>query len=193
VISCDNPVAPQDQYRANWDCKQDIAGAKKLLAEAGHPNGITVDINVSTIEPSWATIAEVYQSQAAKAGIKVNIARVPSDGYWKNIWMKKPVAMSRWNERPADQVLHEVFAGGEKWNESFFKDAKYDALLAAARRELDFTKRKDLYRQAQEHLYENGGSLIPYHVNRLVGTTARVTGLDAVENNSIRWHRVKVD
>ncbi|MEZ5843793.1 MAG: ABC transporter substrate-binding protein [Hyphomicrobiaceae bacterium] len=193
VISCDNPVAPKDQYRANWDCPQDIAAAKKLLAEAGHPNGITVEIHVSTIEPSWATIAEVYQQQAAKAGIKVNIVRVPSDGYWKNVWMKKPAAMSRWNERPADQVLHEIFASGEKWNESGLKDEEFDRILGAARRELDFAKRKSLYEKAQRRLHENGGSLIPYHVNRLVATTARVKDLDAVENNSIRWHRVKVD
>jgi len=193
VISCDNPVAPTDQYRADWECKQDIAGAKKLLADAGHPNGIAIDIHVSTIEPAWTTIAEVYQQQAAKAGIKVNIVRVPSDGYWKDVWMKKPAAMSRWNERPADQVLHEVYASGEKWNESGQKDEEFDQLLAAARRELDFEKRKALYQKAQMRLYENGGSLVPFHVNRLVGLTARVRDLDPVEDFSVRWHLVKVE
>jgi peptide/nickel transport system substrate-binding protein len=30
-------------------------------------------------------------------------------------------------------------------------------------------------------------------VTRLVGTTARVSNLDEVENNSVRWHLVSVD
>lgn len=193
VISCDNPVAPTDQYRANSECKQDVDGARKLLADAGHPNGIAFDIHVSTIEPVWATIAEVYQQQAAKAGIKANIVKVPSDGYWKDVWMKKQVAMTRWNERPADQVLHEIYVSGEKWNESGFKDAKFDGILAAARRELDFAKRKALYADAQAHLREHGGTMVPFHVNRLVGLSARVRDLDAAEDFTVRWHLVKVD
>ena len=66
-------------------------------------------------------------------------------------------------------------------------------MLASARRELDFAKRKGLYVKAQEHLQETAGTLIPYHVTKLVGTTARVRNLDAVENMSIRWHLVTVD
>ena len=34
TIACDTPVKPDDQYRADIKCPQDIAGAKKLLAEA---------------------------------------------------------------------------------------------------------------------------------------------------------------
>ncbi len=193
VVSCDNPVGPADQYRADIDCPQDIEGAKRLLAEAGFPDGIDVDIHVSSLEPSWPTIAEVYQQQAAPAGIRVNITLVPTDGYWNDVWRKKAAVMTRWNERPADQALHEIYLGGAPWNESYFNDPKFDAILADARRELDFDKRKALYQSAQEYLYENSGTMIPYHVKRLVGTSARVGNLDAVENNSVRWHLVTVD
>jgi peptide/nickel transport system substrate-binding protein len=193
VIACDTPVGPRDQYRAELSCPQDIAGAKKLLAEAGFPDGIEVNLHVSTLEPVWPVMAEVYQQQAAAAGIKVNIVQVPTDGYWKEVWMKKDVVTTRWNERPADQALHEIYLGGATWNESFFNDPAFDALLASARRELDFDKRRALYVKAQEYLLENAGTLIPFTVTRLVGTTARVSGLDAVENNSVRWHLVKVE
>ncbi len=193
VVSCDTPVAPTDQYRAEMRCPQDIEGAKRLLAEAGHPDGIEFDIHVSNLEPSWVTIAEAYQQQVAPAGIKANITLVPTDGYWKDVWRKKPVVMTRWNQRPADQALHEIYLGGAPWNESYFNDSEFDAILAAARRELDFDKRQALYIKAQTYLFENGGTLIPYHVNRLVGTTARVKNLDAVENNAVRWHLVTVD
>ncbi|MFT4725950.1 MAG: peptide/nickel transport system substrate-binding protein [Granulosicoccus sp.] len=193
IVACDTPVEPNDQYRADMSCPQDIDAAKALLAEAGFPDGIDIDVHVATLEATWPILAEAYQQQAAAAGIRVNIKQVPSDGYWSEVWMKKDVAATRWNERPADQALHEIYLGGAKWNESYFNDASFDTLLADARRQLDFDKRKALYVQAQEYLYENAGTLIPYHVTRLVGTTARVANLDAVKNDAVRWHKITVD
>ncbi len=193
VVACDTPVEPNDQYRAKLSCPQDIAKARALLTEAGYPNGIDIDVHVATLEPTWPTLAEAYQQQAAKAGIRVNIVQVPTDGYWKEAWMKKDVAATRWNERPADQALHEIYLSTAKWNESYFKDENFDQLLAAARRELDFDKRKTLYVKAQEHLWENSGTLIPYTVTKYVGTTARVNNLDPVKNDAVRWHKITVD
>jgi len=107
--------------------------------------------------------------------------------------MQKDAVTTRWNERPADQALNEIYLSTAKWNESYYKDDAFDALLAQARQELDFDKRRALYIQAQEHLWETAGTLIPYHVTRLVGTTSRVDNLDAVENNAVRWHLVTVN
>lgn len=107
--------------------------------------------------------------------------------------MKKPVSMTRWNDRPADSVLNEIYRSGAKWNESFFKDPKFDAILNAARGELEFEKRRALYQEAQDYLWDNTGTLVGFHATIQVGHTARVKNLDAVENFSIRWNRIKVD
>ena len=106
--------------------------------------------------------------------------------------MKKDVAATRWNERPADQALHEIYLSSAKWNESYFKDPSFDDLLARARRELDFEKRKALYIEAQEYLWENAGTLIPYHVTKLIGVSSRVMNLDEVKNDAVRWHKITV-
>ncbi|OED41423.1 peptide ABC transporter substrate-binding protein [Chromatiales bacterium (ex Bugula neritina AB1)] len=193
IVACDSPVEPNDQYRADISCPQDIEKAKALLAEAGFADGIDIDVHVATLEPTWPILAEAYQQQAAAAGIRVNINQVPSDGFWSEVWMKKDVSATRWNERPADQALHEIYLSTAKWNESYFKDESFDKLLADARRELDFEKRRGLYVQAQEYLWENAGTLIPYHVTKLVGTTARVKNLDEVKNDAVRWHLITVD
>ena len=193
VVACDTPVGPRDQYRAEIDCPQDIERARALLAEAGFPDGIDIDLHVATLEPTWPVMAEVYQQQAAAAGIRVNIVQVPTDGFWSDVWMQKDAVTTRWNERPADQALNEVYVSTARWNESYYRDADFDALLANARQELDFDARRALYIQAQEHLWQTAGTLIPYHVTRLVGTSARVGNLDAVENMSVRWHLVTVD
>ncbi|WP_282610906.1 ABC transporter substrate-binding protein [Pelagibius sp. Alg239-R121] len=193
VASCDTPAGPTDQYRAELTCPQNIEEAKRLLSEAGHPDGIEFDIHASSLEPSWVTLAEAYQQQVAPAGIKVNIVLAPTDGYWSDVWRKKSVAMTRWNQRPADQILHEAYLGGAPWNESYWDNKDFDGTLAAARRELDFNKRRALYIKVQEQLFDEGGTLVPYHVNKLVGTTARVKNLDAVVNDAVRWHMITVD
>ena len=193
VVACDAPVEPNDQYRAEMSCPQDIKGAKALLAAAGYPNGIDIDVHVSTLEPTWPTLAVAYQEQAAAAGIRVNVVQAPTDGYWSEVWMKKDVAATRWNERPADQALHEIYLSTAKWNESYFKDEAFDAMLADARRELDFDKRKEIYQAAQQHLWENGGTLIPYTVTKLIGVSSRVQNLDQVKNDAVRWHKITVD
>lgn len=197
VIGCDTPVGPTDQYRAPHDaakdCPQDIAKAKALLAAAGHPNGIDIELNVATLEPVWPAIAEAFQQQVAPAGIRVKIAQVPSDGYWSNVWIKRDAVMTRWNDRPADAILNEVFRSGTRWNESRFADPKFDAILDEARKELDFEKRKAKYIEAQEYLRANSGTLVAFHATVFAGMTSRVKDLDAVEYLSIRWDRVKVD
>ena len=65
--------------------------------------------------------------------------------------------------------------------------------LSDARCELDFTKRKKAYQNAQKTLWEESGTMIPYHVSKLVVTSSRVKNLDEVEVFSVRWHKIQVN
>jgi len=42
-------------------------------------------------------LSVLYQQSAAKAGIKIQVVKEPSDGYWSNVWMKKAWSMSYWS------------------------------------------------------------------------------------------------
>ena len=192
VVTCDHPVWTGDQYRAPFDCPQQIDEAKRLLTEAGYPDGIEFDVTTSDLRSTWVDMVQVYQQQVAEAGIKVNLVKAPADGYWSEVWMKEPVVTTSWGQRPADQILNEDYRGGAPWNETFWNRADFDKLLDQAREELDFDKRKALYHQLQRILYEEGGSFIPFHVNQAVATTARVSGLQAVFADAIRYHLVHV-
>ncbi|SEM80219.1 peptide/nickel transport system substrate-binding protein [Roseovarius tolerans] len=192
VVSCDTPVAPNDQYRAEMRCPPDPERARALLAEAGHPDGIDVDIYVSSLDPSWPVIGVAYQEQAAEAGIRVNVVNAAADGYWSTVWMKKPAFTTSWGERPADQALNEAFHSSAKWNESHYSNPEFDHLLKAARAELNFAKRRALYIKAQEYLARTSGTMIPFHVTQLVVLSNRVTHFDPAPNDALRWHLVAV-
>ncbi|MBC7133877.1 MAG: ABC transporter substrate-binding protein [Roseovarius sp.] len=192
VISCDTPVAPNDQYRVAMDCPPDIARARALLAEAGYPDGIDIKVHVSSLDQSWPVIGVAFQEQAARAGIGVTLVNAAADGYWSQVWMKKDAFATSWGERPADQVLNEAFHSGARWNESRYHNPEFDRLLEAARAELDFVRRRALYHAAQRLLIETSGTLIPFHVTQLVVLSNRVTHFDPVPNDALRWHLVAV-
>lgn len=191
IVTCDHPVWSGDQYRADIDCaKGNIEEAKKLLAEAGYPNGIDVTLFVSDISEGAMRIAEVYQAQAKKAGINVQLEIAPSDGFWSDTWMVEDFYASAWSQRPADQILNEAYRGGAKWNETFWNNKAFDAKLDAARQELDFDKRKALYGDIQKQLWEEGGSFIPFHQNTTRVISSKLSGLPEVEDFTIRFQDI---
>lgn len=192
VVTCDNPVWTGDQYRAQIECPQQIDEAKRLLTEAGYPDGIEIDVVTSDLKPLWVAMVQVYQQQVAAAGIKVNLVKTPADGYWSDVWMKEPVSTTSWGQRPADQVFNEAYRSTASWNESAWNNSAFDQKLDEARQELDLKKRTVLYHELQRILFEEGGTFIPFHVNQVVVSRARVTGLPKMFDDAMQYHTVSV-
>jgi peptide/nickel transport system substrate-binding protein len=192
VVGCDTPVRANDPFRADLSCPQDIEGARALLAEAGYPDGIDVELFTSDLEPGMVRFAEVYQAQVAPAGIRVNLTLAPADGYWDDVWMVEPASITSWGERPADQILNEAFRSEASWNETYWANSAFDALLDEARSTLDPEAARSLYFRAQEILFEEGGAFIPYLEDGRRVLSSRVSGIPELGEDYIRWHLVGV-
>jgi peptide/nickel transport system substrate-binding protein len=163
-VSCDQAVMPGDPYLIP-EClyEQDFDAAMAKLADAGYEGGFEIDLYTADVCADWTALTEIYQQQAANAGITVNIKNVSADGFWSEQWMVEPFVMTCWNERTADQALNEIYRGGGSWNESYWNVPEFDAHLDAARAEMDFEARKAHYIAAQEMLHLDGGTIIPYY------------------------------
>lgn len=163
VAGNDTPVPPTSPDAFMADIKpQDIEGARKLLAEAGHPDGLTVELNTGEGSPGMVALAQAYQQMAAEAGITVNVINNPADSYWDVTWMKKPFFGSNWSGRPAAEGLPYTFKSDATYNEAHWKSPEFDKLLEQARAEVDPEKRRQLYKDAQKVLSDDGGVIIPY-------------------------------
>jgi peptide/nickel transport system substrate-binding protein len=107
-------------------------------------------------------LAAIFQQSAQKAGIKITIDQVPNDGYFDNIWKKRPWFANYSSGRPtADGILSLIYAKGAQANESFWANDRFETILKEARIEVDQSKRKALYWEAQTILNQDAATIIP--------------------------------
>ncbi len=158
----DNPIPPGTAFHAAFPQRQyDPDKARHYLKKAGLKQ---LKVNLSAADAAFAgavDAAVLYKASAAKAGIDINVVREPDDGYWSNVWMKKPWCMCYWGGRPtADWMFTTEFAAGGAWNDTHWENEKFQKLLVAARAELDKHKRQEMYRDMQAMVRDESGDAV---------------------------------
>ena len=140
--------------------------AKFHLKKAGMEN-LKLDISASDAAFGGAVDATVlYKESAAKAGIELNVIREPKDGYWSNVWLKKPYVACFWSGRPTeDWMFSNAYAKGVPWNDSYWEHEKFNKLLVEGRATVDPNKRREIYHEMQQIVRDEGGVAIPMFAN----------------------------
>ncbi|WP_192249297.1 ABC transporter substrate-binding protein [Mesorhizobium caraganae] len=181
----DHPIAPTNRFFAkNLPQREyDPDKAQFHLKKAGLSN-LNVSLSASDAAfPGSVDAALLYQHDAAKAGITVNVVREADDGYWDTVWMKKPWSMSYLMGRPtADWVFSQAYAADAAWNEARWRNSRFNELLVAARSELDDSKRLDMYSEMQSICRDDGGEIIPLFAN-YVGALSKKVGHNRIASN----------
>jgi peptide/nickel transport system substrate-binding protein len=160
----DHPIGRSNRYHAD-DLPQreyDIDKAKFHLKKSGL-GSLKVDLSAADAAFAGAVDAAVlYREHAAKAGIEINVVREPNDGYWSNVWLKKPWCAVYWSGRPTeDWMFSTAYAAGAPWNDSFWEHERFNKLLIEARAELDESKRRAMYVEMQTIVRDEGGVVVP--------------------------------
>ena len=144
-------VSPMPYYQ------HDIAGAKKLLAEAGHPNGIDLgDYIVVAANALDVQCAQILQQQWAAAGIKVNLKPMETAPLLST-WLKGDfgllsVALA-WSADP-DVIVSRLSSAHPHGKAMGMDDAALDKMIVDARSILDNGKRAAAYQAIQKHIAE---------------------------------------
>jgi len=152
------PDLPQRSY--------DPDEAKSLLKKAG-AEGLSVDLSVADSVYSGAVdLCVLYSEQAKAAGIDINVIREPNDGYYSDVWLKKPFCMVQWGARPTPDVMFSLaYKDDAAWNESRWQNERFNELLLQAKAELDQDKRAEMYREMCTLARNDGGTIIPMFTN----------------------------
>lgn len=127
--------------------------------------------------PGAVDAAQLFQQSAAKAGIPLDVQRMPGDGYWAEVWNVSPFSASYWVGRPTqDQQYSTAYTSTADWNETRFQRADFDNMVITARAELDDAKRKALYRDIALMVRDEGGAIIPVFNDWVDAVSDRVGG-----------------
>jgi peptide/nickel transport system substrate-binding protein len=137
-VAEDHHVCPiHPEYAELPKLIQNHEEAKKLLAEAGHPDGITIAMDVNNDEPWEVAAAQAMVDMVKPAGITLELKIQPGAQFWE-IWDKTPFGLTGWTHRPLGvMVLNLAYRTGGVWNESHFSNADFDTALDAAGGVLD--------------------------------------------------------
>jgi peptide/nickel transport system substrate-binding protein len=178
VVGNDHPIAPGSRYY-NADLPQtvyDPEKAKFLLKKAGMES-ISMPVAASPAATGSVDIAVLLQQSAKQAGLKLDVNRLPSDGYWSNHWMKHPLSFGNINPRPnADVMFSQFFQSKAPWNESGWQNDQFDQLLMLARGETDDAKRSKMYADMQTLVHDHSGIGVPVFISNIDGVDQRVKG-----------------
>ena len=164
----------------------DIAKAAEHYKASGH-DGSPIVLQVSDVAfPGALDAAQLFQESCKAAGIPLEVKREPGDGYWSEVWNKAPFCASYWGGRPTqDQMYATAYLSTADWNDTEFKNEKFDALLMQARAELDPAMRKSLYSQMSNMVRDEGGLLMPMFNDFLDAHSDKIAGWEANPNGDM--------
>jgi peptide/nickel transport system substrate-binding protein len=146
--------------------KHDVAAAKKLLAEAGHANGLDLgDYIVVAANPLDVACAQILQQQWAEAGIKVAIKPMetaPLIAMWRKGEYATLLSVAyAWFPDP-DAIATRITSSDAQGKSMGMNDAELDRLIAEARTILDPAKRAATYQRIQHRVADHAYNLDIY-------------------------------
>jgi peptide/nickel transport system substrate-binding protein len=160
----------------------DIEGAKKLLAEAGYPNGFEATLYVPVGRPTRERLGIAAKELLAPIGIKVDLQRVPWDKFVKEIEGKAAFYADGFFSRPTiDTSIYPFFHSTGSWNTQLwnYKNPEIDKVLDDARAAKTEEERTALYKKFQALAEDDPAGAIPYVLNHVNAYRKNVKGFSS--------------
>jgi len=177
--------------------KQDIAAAKKLMAEAGVPNGFKVDLHTWKRDDNdkWA---QYVKTAFAQIGIEVTLYVDGSDGgaavFYTYVpatskkgvipanngsWLACNLGVAEWGGRPTpDQYLAREWHSDGDWNAAHVNSPVLDAAIKEWQTAFTLPKKKAASSKIQKAALEETPYIIAYNEVRVTVTSKKIKGLE---------------
>lgn len=144
-----------------------------------------IEIIASEVAPGTVEQCLFLQREARKIGLNIQVKKVTTDGYWGAVWLKAPICVVSWNMRPtANIMLSLAYKSDANWNETYWKDERFDQTLVAVRGVTDPAKRRQMYCDLQSLVRDKSGSITPVYRNFVDAAADHVKGRTYVPLNN---------
>jgi ABC-type transport system substrate-binding protein len=181
-----NPDLPKIPY--------DPQGAKKLLAEAGYPDGFDMKVAMEAGEPDFLARNELFQAMMAEIGVRVTIDQMDKAAWFA---IRADGELSSYNQvwsadyNDPDNFIYTFFAPGNTVKRSFnFKNERLSERVAAARAIVDPDARIKEYRELEKAIIQDEAAWIPlFNLQHIFVVSDRVEGFQVPWNGwSEGWY-----
>jgi ABC-type transport system substrate-binding protein len=157
-------LAMRPGYGPSDQRAEDYAEAKKLLADAGYPNGIEVNLNVSMSSGSLQQSEIATEQLRRNVGIDVRLDSVDTAANMQrlgesvlNLTHNTAATIIPDAADNMDQhFLQDILKNPDNWS-----DARLDELLAAQAKEIDSEKRQATFQEMVEILHKGESHVVP--------------------------------
>jgi peptide/nickel transport system substrate-binding protein len=149
---------------------RNLARARQLLAEAGHPRGFRSTIMASTVSPTDIMIAQVIKEQLAEVGIELEI-RQREWGELLDLWITQrnfdTFLISSFTGRDPDANFYRRFHSKSTRNTVGYVNPRVDELMDRSRTTIDAAQRKRIFDDLQKLIVEEAPKIFvtdyPYY------------------------------
>ena len=179
----------------------DPEAAKKLMAEAGYPNGFEVTMNCPNDRyVNDSRICQAVAANLSRIGVKINLAAETKGTYFPKVLRRDTsfyllgwVASTLDAHDPLNALMHCVDdKGAGQFNLGAYCNPKLDELTHKIQSETDKAKRNALIHEAYK-MHQDDIGHIPLHQQALAwGVSKKVDVVQRPDNNlSYKWITVK--
>ncbi|SFD75967.1 ABC transporter substrate-binding protein [Streptomyces aidingensis] len=174
--------------------EQDLDRARALLREAGHDpdngTGLTVTLDTSPVATGFVEAAEIFKTQAAQAGVTVEVKVGNAETYWSDTLDGGMFSCTRSGTMPIESHISQRLLTDSPTNATQWRHADFDDLYQQAQATRDETERAALYERMQRRLHAEGGFLIWGFADWILGAANSVRGIAGdAPANTLDWAR----
>ena len=169
--------------------------AKRLLAEAGYPNGFSVLMETSSVFGAAGDVFQVIASDLGRVGIKMEVQVIPfaerSKKFFGNSWAGDITSFTSFFSPPQDgSIPFSVF--GCNLPNTFTCIPELNALVAAQAKEMDSDKRRAILQELMKKSNEEALALYMFEGFDITAVSKRVKGYKNW-NKVIHYEAMSVD
>lgn len=165
-----------------------IQKAKALLAEAGYPNGLDIELSTSNVAAGMLDVAQAWQQVVKPAGFNVTLKQFPLNTYWDKGWMHTPAFQDYWNRFHPAQLLQLFYMQSGPWWDTRYQDPRLADQVANIMKETDPTAQARLIQDALVMVRETYSFVVPFYTDGGWAQSNKVHGVvwDVVNQLNLR-------
>ena len=163
--------------------RMDVARAKALLAQAGHPQGFDVTLTTEKFM-EIPDLAVIIQNAAKAIGVRIALKVETQSLYYgagvfgKSDWLDAPLGITDYGHRGVPNLfLNAPLTTSGAWNAAHFKSPQYDKLVAEFGAALEVNAQKRVAHQIETLLLDETPVVIPYFFDQLIATRKALQGV----------------